>query len=138
MDLRVRILAACDKRRWTQKEVAERFDVSVGMVKKLLGKRRHQGEIAPGYRRCGRKSIFTAAHRRQLSEALKRQSDLTLAEMREELGLDCSLAAIHYLLIKMGLSLKKRRCGLPNKGDATLRKAAGSGAAAKKAGSLTA
>lgn len=88
--------------------MAQRFDVSLGMVKKLLSTRRHQGDIAPAYHRCGRKALFTAAHRQQLRQALKRQADLTLDELRQELGLECSLPAIHYVLIKMGLSLKKK------------------------------
>ena len=135
MDLRRRILAAYDQGRWTRKEVAQRYDVSLGMVQKLLRMRRHQGDITPAYHRCGRKTLFTAAHRQQLRQALKRQSDLTLAELRQELGLDCSLPAIHYVLINMGLSLKKRRSAPPNKAAVTSRKHGGGGAAAKKVGS---
>jgi transposase len=34
---------------------------------------------------------------------------MTLSELREALGLACSLPAVHYVLEKMGLTYKKRR-----------------------------
>jgi hypothetical protein len=36
---------------------------------------------------------------------------MTLAELREALGLKCTLPAIHYVLVDMGLTYKKRFCG---------------------------
>ena len=40
LDLRQRIVATYDECKWTQEEVAKRFRVSLGMVKKLLRQRR--------------------------------------------------------------------------------------------------
>ena len=46
LDLRERILASYDQEEGTREEIAERYRVSLGMVKKLLQQRRHTGNIA--------------------------------------------------------------------------------------------
>ena len=110
LDLRERILATYDEGGNTREEVAQRYRVSLGMVKKLLQQRRHTGDIGPRHHRSGRKPRSVAAHQRQMRALLGRKPDLTLAELRAAVELECSLPAIHYALVKMGLSYKKRRC----------------------------
>lgn len=112
MDLRERILAAYDQGGSTRQQVAERFQVSLGVVKKLLAQRRHTGDIRPGYHRCGRPPKIQAVHQRRLRVLVRKQPDLTLAELRAATKLDCSLAAIHIALAKLGLTYKKR-CSAP-------------------------
>ena len=63
LDLRERILASYDNDEGTRPEIAHRFRVSLGMVKKLLQQRRHTGDIAPRHRFCGRKPMIVASHR---------------------------------------------------------------------------
>ena len=109
MDLRERILAAYDRDEGTRLQVAERFAVSLGMVKKLLQQRRNTGDIAPRHRFSGRKPKITQKHQRHLERLVREHSDMTLAELRDAIGVDCSLPAIHYSLVKLGLSYKKRR-----------------------------
>jgi transposase len=111
MDLRQRILKAYDRGDVTREQVASRFDVSLGMVKKLLQQRRATGDIAPRYNRCGRKPVIIDSHRRQMRALLAKQPDLTLEEIRIELGLCCTIQAIHYVLADMGLTYKKRLSG---------------------------
>lgn len=41
---------------------------------------------------------------------LGQKPDLPLAQLRTAVGLECTLPAIHYVLVKMGLSYKKRPC----------------------------
>ncbi len=108
LDLRERILASYDQEEGTRAEIAQRFRVSLGMVKKLLQQRRRTGDIAPRYRFCGRKPMIVAAHRSQIRSLLARKNDLTLIELRQALGLKCSFQAIHVVLGKMGLTYKKR------------------------------
>ncbi len=108
LDLRERILASYDHEEGTRAEIAHRFRVSLGMVKKLLQQRRRTGDIAPRYRFCGRKPMIVAAHRSQMRSLLARKNDLTLIELRQALGLECSFQAIHVVLGKMGLTYKKR------------------------------
>jgi transposase len=108
MDLRERILTAYDAEQGSREEIGRRFRVSTGMVKKLLQQRRHRGDIAPQHHRSGRKPMLVEAHRRRLNELVHQKPDITLAEMRTALELACSLPAIHYVLVDMGLTYKKR------------------------------
>ena len=131
LDLRERIIRAYDKGDGTRDEIAQRFDVSLGMVKKLLQQRRTTGCIKPRHHLAGRKKLIVAEHRIAIRQHLKRKPDLTLAELREHLGLNCTLPAIHYVLVDMGLTYKKRRSALPNKTAKTSPKRGGSGSASK-------
>ena len=108
LDLRERILASYDHNEGTRVEIAHRFRVSLGLVKKLLQQRRHTNDIAPRHRFSGRKPMIVATHRSQLRALLARKNDLTLKEMRAAAGLKCSLQAINVVLGKMGLTYKKR------------------------------
>ena len=115
IDIRERILRVYDQGKYTQAEVAERFEVSYGMVKKLIQQRRHVGDIAPLHHRAGRKPQISPGHRSQLRGLLAKKPDLTLKELRDALGIDCTIQAIHYVLADMGLTYKKRRSGPANR-----------------------
>jgi len=119
-DVRERILKSYDKRGRTRAEVAAWFGVSLGMVKKLLQQRRRIGDIGPLHHRAGRKPQITQTHRARFLVLLKKQPDLTLAELRTATGLKCSLPAICYVLSDMQLTLKKRRSARANKTGQTL------------------
>ena len=107
LDLRQRILACCQEGRLTRQQIADRYRVSLGMVKKLLAQQRRTGEIAARHHYAGRKPLFTAAQRRHLGQLIDEQPDITLAEMREALKVKCTLPAIHYVLRDMDLTYKK-------------------------------
>jgi transposase len=115
LDLRERILAAYDKTEGTREEVAERFRVSLGMVKKLLQQRRRIGDVRAQHHRSGRKPRIVASHQHQLRTLLDKKPDLTLKELRMATGLTCTLPAIHYTLAKLGLTYKKRHSAPANK-----------------------
>jgi transposase len=115
VDLRERVLRAYDRGDSSREQVAARFAVSLGMVKKLIQQRRHTGDIAPRHRRAGRKPGVAARAQRRLRALVAKKPDLTLREMRESLALDCTLPAIHYVLAKLGLTYKKRRSAPPNR-----------------------
>jgi len=132
LDLRERILASYDQKEGTREEIAHRFRVSLGMVKKLLQRRRQGGDIGPRYHRCGLKPGKVAAQSQTFRQLLSRKPDLTLEELRRATSLDCTLPAIHYVLEKMGLTYKKRRSGPANKTGPTLPGRAGTGAASKR------
>ena len=108
LDLRGRIVAAYDTRRGTRQAVADRFCVSLGMVKKLLQQRRRTGDLRPRHRFSGRKPMILDEHRRTMKTLLGQQPDLTLLELRSALGLTCTLPAIHYALARLNLTYKKR------------------------------
>ena len=121
LDLRERILSSYDHEEGTRAEMAHRFRVSLGMVKKLLQQRRRTGDIAPRHHLAGRKPLIVATHRRQLRTLLAKKPDLTLKELRVATGLSCTLPAIHYVLKKLGLTYKKRRSGPANRTARTSR-----------------
>ena len=108
VDLRERILASYDAREGTREETANRYRVSLGMVKKLLQQRRKTGDIRPRHHYSGRKPKILDPHRRRMRDLLSRQPDMTLAELRQATALSCSLPAIHYALVTMNLTYKKR------------------------------
>lgn len=108
VDLRERILAAYDALEGTRQEIAQRFRVSLGMVKKLLQQRRNTGDIRPRHHLAGRKPKILQKHRLRMRQKLTQRPDLTLLELRREVGLSCSLPAIHYALAAMDLTYKKR------------------------------
>ena len=132
LDLRERILAAYDNNEGTRVEIAHRFRVSLGLVKKLLQQRRHTSDIAPRHRFSGRKPMIVATHRSQLRALLARKNDLTLKEMRAAAGLKCSLQAINVVLGKMGLTYKKRHSGPASKTGPTSSGPGGCGVATKR------
>lgn len=132
LDLRERILASYDQKEGTREEIAHRFKVSLGMVKKLLQRRRQGGDIGPRYHRCGLKPGKVAAQGQAFRQLLSRKPDMTLEELRRATALDCTLPAIHYVLEKMGLTYKKRRSVPANKTGPTLSGRAGTGAGSKR------
>jgi transposase len=133
LDLRERILGAYDNEEGSRAEIAHRFRVSLGMVKKLLQQRRRTGDIAPRHRYSGRKPMIVASHRSQLRSLLGRKNDLTLKELRVAAGLRCSLQALNVVLGKMGLTYKKRHSAPASKTVPTSPGRVGSGASGRQA-----
>ena len=115
LDIRERILAAYDAKEGTRLEIANRFRVSLGMVKKLLWQRRRGDGIGCLRHRCGRKPMIKEEHREHLLKLVEDRPDMTLEELRKCLGLDCTVQAIHYTLLDMGLTYKKRHSGPASK-----------------------
>ena len=133
LDLRERILASYDNADGTRDQVATRYRVSLGMVKKLLQQRRRTGDIAPRHHRSGRKPLIVAAHHRQMRTLLSKKPDLTLKELRAALELECSLPAIHYALVVLGLTYKKRHSAPASRIVPTSREPARPGGGARAA-----
>jgi len=132
VDLRERILASYDKDEGTRAEIAQRFRVSLGMIKKLLQQRRRTGDIAARYRFCGRKPMIGENHRKQMQALLAKKNDLTLMELRTATGLNCSLQAINVVLGKLGLTYQKRHSGPASRNVRTLPGRADSGASGRR------
>jgi transposase len=133
LDLRERILASYDHQEGNRAEIAHRYRVSLGLVKKLLQQRRRTGDIAPRHRHSGRKPLIVPSHHRQLRSLLSRKPDMTLKELRAALQLNCTLPAIHYVLEKLNLTYKKRRSAPASKTGRTLPGPGGSGVGGRRA-----
>lgn len=111
LDLRERIVTSYDQGEGTREEIAQRYRVSLGFVAKLLQQRRRTNDIAPRHHYSGRKPKLLKSHRQQLRALLAKKPDATLQELHAALGVDCTLQAIHYVLVAMGQTYKKRRSG---------------------------
>ena len=111
LDLRERMLVSYDAGEGTRQDIADRYRVSLGMVKKLLQQRKNTGDIQARHHFSGRKPMILEGHRQRMTQLLVKQPDMTLQELREALSLSCSLPAIHYVLADMDLTYKKRRSG---------------------------
>ena len=112
MDLRVRVLADCDAGMGTS-AVASKYSVSPAWVRRLKQRRRETGETAPRPQRHGPVPL-SQTHADALRAAVAGQPDATLAELREELGLDVALSTVWEALDALGLSFKKKRRRPPN------------------------
>ncbi|MEM6260675.1 MAG: IS630 transposase-related protein [Planctomycetota bacterium] len=107
MDLRERVAADHD----AGLGIALKYSVSPAWVRRLIQQRRERGDLEP---RTGghypRKFCWT-----RLAELVEQQPDATLAELRDRLGVDCALSAIHKALGDLKITYKKdaprRRAG---------------------------
>ena len=115
MDLRERVVAACDEGVDTREEIAERFGVSVSWIRDLLRRRRETGSIAPRPRGGGRAPAFDEAAAARLREAVRADDDATLAELAEAAGVACCASAVHRALARLGITRKKSRGGRPSR-----------------------
>jgi transposase len=115
MDLRERVVAACDARDGTREQIAARFSVSVSWIRDLLRRRRQTGSIAPKPRGGGRAPAFDAAAAARLREAVRADADATLEELGRAAGVACSPPAVYRALVRLGITRKKSRGGRPSR-----------------------
>ena len=113
MDLRTRVLAACDDGMGTA-EAAEAFAVSEAWVRRIKQRRRETGEVAPRTpARHGPAPVLDAESDR-LRELNRQQPDLTPAEVRDRLGLAVHPLTVWRALRRLGLTFKKSRTERPS------------------------
>lgn len=115
MDLRDRVVAACDKGQLKRVEIAEQFGVSTSWIRQLLQRRRECGDYGAKQGKRGRKPAFDDAALQRLDRLAQDQPDATLEELRERCGVACSLVTISNTLRRLGYRRKKRRFGLLSK-----------------------
>ena len=115
IDLRERVVTACDAGDGTREQIAARFSVSVSWVRKLIRRRRETGSIAPRPRGGGRAPAFDAEAGRRLREAVRADDDATLEELAGAAGVSCCASAVHRALERLGITRKKSRSGRPSR-----------------------
>lgn len=111
LDIRQRILDVYAEGNHTRQQVADRFKVSLGMVKKLIQQKRHLGTIENLHHRAGRKRIIKDALEERLKAEVRKQPDATLEELKARLEVDCDVSTIHRSLERLGDSFKKKGPG---------------------------
>jgi transposase len=86
MDLRERVVAACDEGMDSRAGIAERFSVSESWIRRVLQRRRENGSIAPRPRGGGKSPAFVAKASARLREAVAAHPDATLKELAVAAG----------------------------------------------------
>ena len=115
MDLRERVVAACDASDGTRDQIADRFSVSVSWIRDLLKRRRESGSIAPRPRGGGRAPAFDGEAAGRLRSEVRADDDATLAELAAAAGVVCGPSAVHRALVRLGITRKKSRGGRPSR-----------------------
>ena len=115
LDLRQRIIVACDARDGTRVQIAQRFSVSIHFLRKLLRQRRDTGSIEPKPHGGGHPRCFTSQAGQRLRQAVLEHNDATLAELALTCGVACSPSAVFRHLRTLGITRKKSRSGLPSR-----------------------
>lgn len=114
MDLRERVLAACDDGMETA-EVAETFAVSQSWVRRLKQRRRESGSIAPRLPSRHGPAPVLVAQAERLRAAVHDHPGETAADYRDRLGLDVAPLTVWRMLRRLGLTFKKSRSTPPNR-----------------------
>jgi transposase len=102
---RAEVLAACDAGEGTR-DVALKFRVSESWVRRVKQERRMLGKTAPCTTR--RRTPRWKALEPRIREAYAQQPDLTLRELRDQLGTALSLQTLWRALRQIKLTFKKR------------------------------
>jgi transposase len=119
LELRRRIVAAVDRGVGSLPTLAALFDVSINCVANYLRLREQTGSLAPRPNPGGQRPAIPPERYDEVRQLLAVQPDLTLAQIRDRLGVDCSEAAVCRTLKKIGLTRKKKRCTRPSSSGPT-------------------
>ena len=111
MDLRERVVAACDARDGTREAIAARFSVSVSWIRSLMKRRRDTGSIAAKPHGGGKPPAFVGESAERLRRAVGADHDATLEELAQAAGVACVPSAVHGALKWLGITRKKSRGG---------------------------
>jgi transposase len=107
-DLRERIVAAVERGEWSIRQIAHVFSVSLSCIVRLLQRHRRTGSVQPKPHGGVPPRKLDAAAEERLRQLVREQPDATLAELRDRLGIDCSLATIARALERLRLTRKKK------------------------------
>ena len=113
LDLRVRVFADYDAG-LTFAQLARKYSVSAEWVRQIVRRRERTGEVA-ARPPIPKRASFRQTHEAELRRVVAEAPDLTLAGLRERLGVEVSLATLHNALVALKLTLKKSRSGRPSR-----------------------
>jgi transposase len=107
-DLRERIVAAVERGELSIRQIAHVFSVSLSCIVRLLQRQRRTGSVQPKPHGGVPPRKLDAAAEERLRQLVRKQPDATLAELRDRLGIDCSLATIARVLERLRITRKKK------------------------------
>ena len=108
VDVRQRIVAAVEAGEHSLGALAELFSVHLSTIVRLLQRFRSTGSVQPKPHAGGPRPKLDAKATARLLELVRQQPDATLAELRDRLGVDCSIGAIFRTLKREGITRKKK------------------------------
>jgi transposase len=107
-DLRERIVRAVERGEHSQRKLADLFAVSLSFIVRLLQRYRRTGSVQPRPHVGGPPPKLDAAALQRLRELVQEQSDATLVELQDRLGVPCHLSTIARALQRLRLTRKKK------------------------------
>jgi transposase len=108
IDLRERIVAAVEADEHSLRELAELFTVDLSTIVRLLQRFRSTGSVQPKPHGGGTHPKLDAKAIGRLLELVGQKPDATLAELRDQLGVDCSVTTIWRTLKRHRITRKKK------------------------------
>jgi transposase len=108
LDLRQRILAAVQRGEGSLRELADLFRVNLSSIVRLLRRYRETGSLAPKPHAGGPKLRLDGRATAELLRLVREQPDATLAELRDRLGVPCSIMTIARALKRHRVTRKKK------------------------------
>jgi transposase len=106
-DLRERIVAAVERGEHSLRQLAHLFAVSLSCIVRLLQRKRQTGSVQPKPHPGAARKLDAAAEARLLG-LVREQPDATLAELRDRLGVPCSVMTIARALRRHHITRKKK------------------------------
>ncbi|MDF5724756.1 MAG: helix-turn-helix domain-containing protein [Rhizonema sp. PD37] len=111
-DLRRRVIRAYVAKEGSQRQLAERFKVSLSFVRNLLRHYRQDGQIEAKRRGGYQKPTIQTEHLSWLQSLVEEKNDLLLRELcdryQEKTGIRVSIPTMHRAVEKLGLRCKKK------------------------------
>ena len=107
-DLGERILDTVQRGDGSLRQIAHRFLVSVSFITRPLQPHRSTGSLEPRPHGGGNPAALGPEDLEQLRELVRQQPDARLDELRQRLGVSCSLMTISLALRKLELPRKKK------------------------------
>ena len=117
-EVRQRAIEAYRSKKGTQQQIASMFGIGLRTFARWLAHYRDHGQTAPKPRGHNPPAL-NDSEMRKLDRLIHKRPDLTLAQMRDALGKDCSVVAIHNATVRLGLRYKKSRYERVSKTDPT-------------------
>jgi transposase len=108
IDVRQRIMTAVEAGEHSLRALAELFSVHLSTIVRLLQRFRTTGSVQPKSHGGGPRPKLDAQASARLLELVRQQPDATLAELRDRLGVDCSIVTIFRTLKRNGITRKKK------------------------------
>ena len=113
IDLRERIVSAYEQGQGSQQALADRFNVSLSSVERLLRLKRETGSLEPKPHRSGHPPIVKEDDFTLIEEMLNEESDLIQEELAQrftdQTGRSVSQPTISRVLRRMEITRKKKR-----------------------------